>query len=252
LHQNQKIHPEVVFTSGRRAKEDQARAMASNVVQNRKWIEETYVLSDLRTKCQQWVDNNPNKKTQAEITDGLLSVLNTAAPADLSILLARSFCRFLFSAGQFEDDLGFRSNLDVLAVNEKCAFPAVIRLLDTGRWPREDRGLFQFPELIVLAACSSLRRNAERKRQDWRRRRCSPPGPALVGKQHRQEWRTAVSSSTGFQSVLIRGEAKKLWKNLANALHYCQLDYVQLALDSRRPAGKGTDSVRKRDNHLGL
>ena len=37
-----KVHPAVKFTSGRRGKEDQARAMASNVVSNRKWIEQTY------------------------------------------------------------------------------------------------------------------------------------------------------------------------------------------------------------------
>jgi hypothetical protein len=30
-----------MFTSGRRDKDDQARAMASNVVKNRKWIGET-------------------------------------------------------------------------------------------------------------------------------------------------------------------------------------------------------------------
>ena len=78
-----KAHPSVEFTSGRRTKEDQARAMASNVVKNRKWIEQTYVSSALRTKCQQWVDNNPEKKTQEEIASGLLSVLNEATDADL-------------------------------------------------------------------------------------------------------------------------------------------------------------------------
>src|SRR5438552_18981740 len=37
-----KAHPSIRFTSGRRSKEDQARAMASNVVKNRKWIEQTF------------------------------------------------------------------------------------------------------------------------------------------------------------------------------------------------------------------
>ena len=78
-----KAHPSVQFTSGRRNKEEQALAMARNVVKNRKWIEQTYISSTLRTKCQQWVDNNPEKKTQAEITAGLVSVLNEAADADL-------------------------------------------------------------------------------------------------------------------------------------------------------------------------
>ena len=35
-------HPYVVFTSGRRGVTDQARAMASNVVRNRRWIDQTY------------------------------------------------------------------------------------------------------------------------------------------------------------------------------------------------------------------
>jgi hypothetical protein len=78
-----KAHPSVKFTSGRRSKEDQARAMASNVVQNRKWIEQTYAISDLRAKCQKWVDDHPDKKTQAEVAEGLVSVFNAAADADL-------------------------------------------------------------------------------------------------------------------------------------------------------------------------
>jgi hypothetical protein len=78
-----KAHPGVKFTSGRRDKNDQARAMASNIVSNRKWIEQTYKPSTLRTKCQEWVDRNPDKKTQADIAEGLLSVFNMANDADL-------------------------------------------------------------------------------------------------------------------------------------------------------------------------
>ena len=78
-----KAHPTVKFTSGRRAKEDQARAMAGNVVSNRKWIEQTYKKSDLRTSLQDWVDKNKDAKTKAAIGDGLLSVLNTASEDDL-------------------------------------------------------------------------------------------------------------------------------------------------------------------------
>lgn len=78
-----KAHPSVVFTSGRRSKEDQARAMASNVVKNRKWIEQTYAVSDLRTSCQNWVDQNPDKTTQAEIADGLLAQFNAVSDAVL-------------------------------------------------------------------------------------------------------------------------------------------------------------------------
>jgi hypothetical protein len=79
-----KAHPSVKFTSGRRGKEDQARAMASNVVKNRKWIEQTYRASEVSGKCQRWVDDHPEKKTQAEIQEGLLSVLNSVTPAELA------------------------------------------------------------------------------------------------------------------------------------------------------------------------
>ena len=78
-----KAHPTIHFTSGRRDKADQARAMAGNVVKNRKWIEETYKASPLRTKLQDWVDKNPEKKTKADIGDGLLSVFNDATDEEL-------------------------------------------------------------------------------------------------------------------------------------------------------------------------
>jgi len=71
-----KAHPAVQFTSGRRGREDQARAMASNVVDNRKWIEQTYRVTTISQACQKWVDDNPNKKSQDEIAAGLLSVFN--------------------------------------------------------------------------------------------------------------------------------------------------------------------------------
>ena len=63
------------FTSGRRGKDDQARAMASNVVKNRKWIEQTYRRTEVSARCQNWVDANPDRKTQKEVQEGLLSVL---------------------------------------------------------------------------------------------------------------------------------------------------------------------------------
>ena len=78
-----KAHPSVKFTSGRRNKEDQARAMAGNVIKNRNWIKETYKESPLRKLCQDWLDNNPDKKTQVEIQAGLLSVFNAATDDDL-------------------------------------------------------------------------------------------------------------------------------------------------------------------------
>ena len=79
-----KKHADVVFTSGRRTKADQARAMAGNVVLNRKWIEETYAKSTAREKCQKWVDDNADKTTKDEIETGLASVLETLTDAELA------------------------------------------------------------------------------------------------------------------------------------------------------------------------
>ena len=73
-----RAHPSVRFTSGRRGKADQARAMASNVVKNRRWIEQTYADSPLRSTCQRWVDAHPQKTTQAEVAAGLLAIFDAA------------------------------------------------------------------------------------------------------------------------------------------------------------------------------
>jgi hypothetical protein len=79
-------HPSVKFTSGRRNKEDQARAMASNVPSNRRWIGETYRPGVVSQACQKWVDDNPTRTTKEQIAAGLLSVMNAAADADLAKL----------------------------------------------------------------------------------------------------------------------------------------------------------------------
>jgi hypothetical protein len=81
-----KLHPSVKFTSGRRGKDDQARAMASNVVENRKWIEQTYVSTTVSKACQKWVDDNPDKKTKDSIAAGLLAVMDAHTDADLAKL----------------------------------------------------------------------------------------------------------------------------------------------------------------------
>lgn len=68
--------PSVVFTSGRRNSQQQADAMAGNIVQNRKWIEQTYVASTERDELQQWVDSNPSATTKERISAGLVGVMN--------------------------------------------------------------------------------------------------------------------------------------------------------------------------------
>jgi hypothetical protein len=76
----------VKFTSGRRDKQQQAHAMATNVVLNRSWIRETYIPSAARDACQKWVDTNKDKKTVDEITAGLKSVFDALSDSDLAHL----------------------------------------------------------------------------------------------------------------------------------------------------------------------
>lgn len=70
-------HPTVEFTSGRRDKQAQARAMASNVLKNRTWIEQTYIKHEVSIACQKWVDDHPEAVTQAQLEAGLMEALNT-------------------------------------------------------------------------------------------------------------------------------------------------------------------------------
>jgi len=76
-------HLGIVFTSGRRDKCDQARAMAGNVIHNRKWIAQTYVANSVSAACQRWVDEHSDANTSGEIAAGLLSVLNGFNDAEL-------------------------------------------------------------------------------------------------------------------------------------------------------------------------
>jgi hypothetical protein len=81
-----KKHPSVHFTSGRRDKQEQAHAMATNVVLNRNWIKETYVQSAARDACQKWVDENKDKKTTNQTAAGLKKVLDGLTDAELARL----------------------------------------------------------------------------------------------------------------------------------------------------------------------
>jgi hypothetical protein len=72
----QQQFPNIVFTSGRRNAQQQASAMAGNIVQNRRWIEQTYRPSAERDTLQQWVNDNPGAVTAATIAAGLLGIMN--------------------------------------------------------------------------------------------------------------------------------------------------------------------------------
>jgi hypothetical protein len=68
--------PDVIFTSGRRDVTQQANAMAANIVQNRKWITDTYADSNERDDLQAWVDANPTATTKEAIAIGLAGIMS--------------------------------------------------------------------------------------------------------------------------------------------------------------------------------
>lgn len=70
-------HPEVVFTSGRRGVADQARAMAANLVANRKWIVQTYMDTAEARALQAWVDRNPNARARDQLAAGLAGIMTS-------------------------------------------------------------------------------------------------------------------------------------------------------------------------------
>ncbi len=88
-------HPDVVFTSGRRGLADQAQAMASNIVLNRRWIAETYRATAERDQLQAWVDANPEATTRDGIAAGLLAIMETWGDAQRA-RLSRHFAGLAF------------------------------------------------------------------------------------------------------------------------------------------------------------
>ena len=72
----EKQFPEVSFTSGRRKAEDQARAMAQNIVGNRHWIAQTYKATAESAALQKWVSLHLEADTVAEIQNGLLEIMS--------------------------------------------------------------------------------------------------------------------------------------------------------------------------------
>lgn len=79
-------HPAAQFTSGRRDIDGQASAMASNVIRNRRWIAATYRSTPASRTLQDWVDDHPEARTQAQIAAGLAVIMHTWAPDELAEL----------------------------------------------------------------------------------------------------------------------------------------------------------------------
>lgn len=76
----------IIFTSGKRTKSDQCRAMASNIISsgNRQWISDTYAVSTISTALQHWINENSQVVDIEGITNGLLSIMNTFDDTEVS------------------------------------------------------------------------------------------------------------------------------------------------------------------------
>lgn len=78
--------PFVVFTSGHRSLEEQANAMAGNVLRSRGWIHVTYLPSKVRDACHEWVLKARHVRTRADLAFGLLMILRQHTPEEVSRL----------------------------------------------------------------------------------------------------------------------------------------------------------------------
>lgn len=76
--------PEAIFTSGRRSKVDQARAVAQDVLLDRDFIKKTYRDGVVCREAQAWVENATAPLTLERIEAGLLEVFQSCSDIDLS------------------------------------------------------------------------------------------------------------------------------------------------------------------------
>ena len=77
----QTLHPSVVYTSGRRDLQQQAHAMACNVVSNRQWISRTYRHA---AALQTAVDYHPDSVTVPQIELLLVRTMQQMDPEELA------------------------------------------------------------------------------------------------------------------------------------------------------------------------
>jgi hypothetical protein len=74
----------LVLTSGRRSVQQQAHAMATNVVLKHDWIGKTYAANAVSEACQKWVNDNRQAASKVDTcSQGLLSVLDSFDDKDL-------------------------------------------------------------------------------------------------------------------------------------------------------------------------
>jgi hypothetical protein len=87
--------PGISFTSGRRGLTAQARAMASNLLLNRRWIAETYKATPQSAQLQAAVLAHPDVRTLDEIADLLQDVMGPWADHERGSL-SRHFAGLAF------------------------------------------------------------------------------------------------------------------------------------------------------------
>jgi DNA helicase HerA-like ATPase len=75
-------HPGVAFTCGRRTIEEQAKLMAEQIVENRTWINDTFMESTARQKLQSWLDLNPTAVTEDQIALGLKKIIKDMSESE--------------------------------------------------------------------------------------------------------------------------------------------------------------------------
>jgi hypothetical protein len=95
-------HPNVVFTSGRRSVKQQADAMAENIVENRRYIEQTYAANPESRSLQQWVDDHPEATSKAAISTGLEDIMRNWTDLQKKTL-SRHFSGQAFDVQPVED-----------------------------------------------------------------------------------------------------------------------------------------------------
>lgn len=77
--------PSAKLTSGRRSIVQQAHAMAVNVTEDPRWIDDTYVESPAKDALLDWLHENQSEKLE-EIYVGFLKVLQRLSPDELAHL----------------------------------------------------------------------------------------------------------------------------------------------------------------------
>ncbi|MGB3431873.1 hypothetical protein [Achromobacter sp.] len=95
----------VKFTSGRRDIADQARAMAPNVLKERRWIEKTYKDTPQRAALQAWVDANLQATDAATIAAGLEAIMRSWTAAQQRNF-SRHFLGDAFDIAPIAGDIG--------------------------------------------------------------------------------------------------------------------------------------------------